>query len=175
MFVIDTNIIIQGQENYYPAHNFPSFWGWILNECKKGNLIFIDQVIAEAIKDKKAIQYQWVKDNVKILQTNYNWCVKTEEAEIENTQNIMSANGNYLQDFFEHKPKQNHQRFKDDFLKAADFYLVSYAQANDYTVVTYEHYDLSNRKKILIPNYCSQEGIKYNHPKEMFKKLGLKI
>ncbi len=154
---------------------FRVFGSTLIDECRKGNLIFIDQVVDESMRDRNAIQYSWVQQNKKILQQNYNWCDKVEDSERRNTAIIMSGKGDYLESFFKNKDKRRHQQYKDDFLNAADFYLIAYAQANNYTVITYEINDIKNRKKILIPNYCSQEGIKCNHPKQMFGVLGLKI
>ncbi len=175
MFVIDTNVIIQGHENYYPSENFPSFWEWVIVECQKGNLIFIDQVIDESTQNKKALQYSWVQNNKGILQQNYHWCDKVENSERRNTEIIMSGEGDYLQAFFKDKENHRHQRYKDAFLSGADFYLIAYAQAHNLTVVTYENNDSKNRKKILIPNYCGQEKIKCCHPKHMFSILGLTV
>jgi hypothetical protein len=55
------------------------------------------------------------------------------------------------------------------FLQVADAYLVAYALAHGYAVVTHER--LSDSRRIIkIPNACIGLGIRYMNPYEMLRR-----
>ncbi|MEN6483056.1 MAG: DUF4411 family protein [Anaerolineaceae bacterium] len=56
------------------------------------------------------------------------------------------------------------------FLQVADYYLVAYAIALKYTVVTHEKAAGGSKKKIKIPDVCIGLGVKCMTPFEMLRR-----
>ncbi len=62
-----------------------------------------------------------------------------------------------------------------EFANIADSWLVSYALANHYILVTHEVYDPGIRKRIPIPNACRHFDVEHIDTFEMLRRLNARI
>jgi len=64
---------------------------------------------------------------------------------------------------------------KTNFATVADGWLVAYAKAREYIVVTHELPAADARKKVPIPNVCEALGVSYVDTFTMLRELGVRF
>ena len=64
---------------------------------------------------------------------------------------------------------------KEQFARGADGWLIAYAKAMGYVVVTQEQISADVRRRVPIPNVCTEFGIRYVNTFEMLRELGRRL
>jgi len=64
---------------------------------------------------------------------------------------------------------------KEQFARGADGWLVAYAKAMGYVVVTQEQISADVRRRVPIPNVCTAFGVRYVDTFEMLRELGSRL
>ena len=154
-FVLDANVFIDAQKNYYAPDICPGFWSALIRQHEASRVCSIDQVKAELVNEK--------------LKT---WASKTAPASF-----FKGTQGKSVVDAFRQMVNwvQEERQFtsaaKAEFSSVADGWLVAFAKANGLTVVTLEAYAPDARKKVMIPNICEEFGVDCCDTFEMLRDL----
>lgn len=154
-YVLDANIFIDAKNHYYGMDFCPAFWDWLIAANKKGIVISIEAVFDELKQqpdeDEDELS-QWVKGVGACL------FLEHDQAMVNKLETVATwAQG------------QNYTiGAVNTFLDCADMYLVAYAIAHEYTVVTLEKPSLSINK-LKIPDACRGLGVPWLRPFEMLR------
>jgi hypothetical protein len=145
VYIVDSDVLIQAHRQYYAFDICPGFWDALIYHHTQGKLFCIDKIHDE-ITGADALA-QWVKNVVP-----KSFFHKTDVLQtVQKYKEIMTW-------------VQSHhftEGAKDEFAKVADGWVVAYACANSFSVVTQEKLELERRNKVKIPNVCEQFGVPY--------------
>jgi len=156
-YLLDANVFIQAKNLYYGFDFCPAFWDWLLINNKQQKVFSIEKVgnEIEAGNDELA---QWVNSR------GPNFFLKPDSV-------MLSA----LEKVSEWATSQNYDPAAvNTFFQVADYFLVAFALAHEYVIVTQEVASPST-KRIKIPNACIGLGIKCVTPYEMLRKEGARF
>ncbi len=68
LYLLDANVLIQANKNYYPINDVPQFWDWILENARDGKVKIPKEIIDEIEPgNKKSALYSWIRSNKKIV------------------------------------------------------------------------------------------------------------
>ncbi len=135
-YLLDANIFIQAKNMHYGFDFCPAFWDWIIAKNADGEVYSIDKVYDE-LKDKGNELSIWANDNKSLfipINSEIPFYLREISTWVASTTNYSDI-------------------AKHEFLKSADFYLIAYALAYKYTLVTHE-VSSNSPNKIKIPNVC---------------------
>ena len=158
-FVLDANVFIHAHRIYYAFDLVPCFWRVLVELAKKGLVASIDRVKDELLKGKDALE-EWA-----ISEFDQRFLTTTTPEVVDSFGQLMEwAFGNpHYEDVA-----------KNQFADVADSWLVAFAKAHHYVVVTLET-PKNSPKKIDIPNACNAMGVQYMNTFEMLRKLNVKL
>ena len=150
-YLLDANVFIQAKNLHYGLDFCPAFWEWLTANNELGRVFSIEKVgdEIEAGADDLA---DWARP------LGPGFFLKPDSA--------MLPAFNRVSDWVSRQ--QYESAAINSFLQDADYYLVAYALAHSYTVVTHEVISNST-KKIKIPNACIGLNIKCMSPFEMLR------
>ena len=158
MVLLDSNVFIQAKNLHYGFDFCPAFWDWLIVENQNNAVFSIDKVKDEIIIGDDEL-VGWVSSE----QLN-NFFLTTD------TQTTMQFS--HINEWIY---QQNYQQSAiNEFMQAADYYLIAQAQQRNATVVTHE-VPSDSLKKIKIPNICIGLGINFITPFVMLKQLQAKF
>ena len=161
MKLLDANVFIQAKNFYYGFDIVPSFWKWLDEQHKQGKIASIRPVYEELTKGSDELA-KWAKDR-----KNSRWFIDIDDGP---TQTAFKSVVNWAQNSNFKKSAVN------EFLSAADSFLIAKAIADEYTIVSHEKaYDPKIKRKIKIPNVCQHFGIKYIDTFDLLRQLGAKF
>jgi len=152
-YLLDANVFIQAKNLHYGLDFCPAFWAWLVANNASRQVFSIEKVDdeIEAGDDELA---DWA------AQRGSGFFLKPDNKMLLSALGSVSA----------WATSQNYEPAAvNTFLQVADFYLVAYALAHSYTLVTHEIAS-SSTKKIKIPNACIGLGIKCMTPFEMLRR-----
>jgi hypothetical protein len=151
-YLIDSNVFIQAKNLHYGFDFCPAFWQWLDTEHANGTVFSIERVRDELLGGEDELA-EWAKAR------GAEFFLPPDDAIIPSlgTLSAWASSG----DFYE--PAAANQ-----FLQVADYYLVAYAHAHGFHVVTHEVAQASP-KRIKIPNACIALGVKSMSPYEMLR------
>ena len=66
MYLLDANVIIDADRDYYPIDRVPEFWNWLLDMCKQGKVKIPIENYEEITPEKEDL-ILWLKRNANIL------------------------------------------------------------------------------------------------------------
>jgi len=123
MYLLDANVFIQAKNLHYGLDFCPAFWNWLIKNNKAKRVFSIEKVgdEIEAGGDELA---DWAKQRGDSLFFKPDASILPKLTDVSNwvsSQNYEAAAVN-------------------TFLQLADYYIVAYALARSYTVVTHEIY-----------------------------------
>lgn len=155
-YLLDTNIFINAKDNYYSPEIIPAFWQWILAGNQQGCFYSIDKVSDELKKGKEEdYLYQFAFEHAEIfLPSKTSGCID-EYAKLQvwaNTTWTLGKNSN--------KTSKATEVFASE--TNADAFLVAYAKANNFIIVTNETSEINCQTNVKIPdaaNYCGVKTI----------------
>ncbi len=61
-YLLDSNVLIDADRDYYPIDRFPEFWEWLLHQAAQG-LLKVPVEAFEEVKDGKGRLVEWIKDS----------------------------------------------------------------------------------------------------------------
>lgn len=150
-YLLDANVFIQAKNLYYGLDFCPAFWEWLIvnNTTKK---VFSIEKVGDEIKAGADELAAWAS------QRGPDFFLKPDAAMLP----VLSKVSAWV-------TSQNYEPAAvNTFLQLADYYIVAYALAHNYAVVSHEIISNST-KKIKIPNACVGLGIKCMTPYEMLR------
>ena len=158
-FVLDANVFISAHRTYYAFDIVPCFWRMLVELAEKGLVASIDRVKEELQKGEDPLKI-WA------LSEFDQWFLpSTTDEVVDSFRQLMEwtfGNPDY------------EDVAKNQFADVADSWLVAFAKAYNYVVVTHEQ-PKNSPKKIYIPNACKAMGVQYMNTFEMFRKLNVKL
>ena len=161
-YVLDANVFIQAARAYYAFDLAPAFWQALFDYASNGRLLSIDRV-KEEIEQGKDELAKWASG------TFHKWFASTNEND------VLQAYGGIMQ--WAQAQPQYSAAAKAEFadVKNADAWLVAYAQAKGYVVVTLEQPAPNAQRTIPIPNVCQAFSIPFIDSFAMLRALGVKL
>ena len=159
-YVLDADVFMTAARRYYAFDIAPVFWELLVNNASKGRLLSIDHVKADIDRGKDELT-SWASGYF------HKWFDSTAQDDVvQDYRRIISwAQGQ----------NQYTVAAKADFARASDGWLVAYAKAKGYTVVTNETYDPNIRRRIKIPNVCKAFKVPYVDTFKLLRDLGVKL
>ncbi len=147
MYLIDSNIVI-GTWNTYPPAIFCTLWKQFADLIPNGDLYFHEEVRKE-LTVWSSEQSQWFADHVPD-----NRVIRPTASEVEKYVLVTS----WAQ--FERVPKLK-QKAVDEFLKAADSWLVACAMVNNATIVSNETSAVNSTSRLMLPDAAAHFDVAY--------------
>lgn len=151
-YLLDANVFIQAKNLHYGFDFCPAFWEWLVMANARKRVFSIEHVRDELKLGNDDLS-RWAEERgsgffirptqamLAMLSIVSNWAV---------------SNG--------YEPAA-----ADEFLQAADYYLVAHALAAGYGVVTHEVRS-NSRKKIKLPNVCDGLGVECLTPFALLRR-----
>lgn len=157
MYVLDANIFMEAKNRYYGFDIAPGFWEWIERNAGNAVLCSIDAVKAEIERGDDELR-EWAKAHPQMF--------FSLDQETEGCFPVLSrwAQG------AEYKQSAVNAFGSTD----ADYLLVAYAMAHDYTVVTHERPSLG-KKRIKIPDACKAMNVRVVDTFTMLREVGITL
>ena len=150
-YLIDSDVFIQAKNLHYGFDFCPVFWDWVLRENAGGSVFSIDKVQGELQTGNDNLA-QWVTG------TGSGIFLPVDASTVA----AMRSVSVWIQ-------SQGYKQASiNSFQGGADPWLISYAMANGYTVVTQEQLR-PDTKKVKIPNVCAGLGVQYMTPFQMLR------
>ena len=150
-YLLDANVFIQAKRLHYGLDFCPAFWAWLVAENAKGNVFSIDRVRDE-IEAGGDDLWEWAKP----LGDGF-FLRPPPSLPLSLTAVSTWAFG------------RNYQPAAvNTFLSVADYYLVSQALSEGFTIVTHE-IPSTSVKRIKIPDACLGVGVKFVTPFQMLR------
>ncbi|MCY4332590.1 MAG: DUF4411 family protein [Cyanobacteria bacterium MAG CAR1_bin_15] len=155
-YLLDTNVFIQASNREYGFDVCPGFWDWLIEKNQSGLVASIGKVAEEIRKDEPLVA--WVRER------GNGFFLEEDDAMMGKLQ-VVSR-------WATSKGYKNEALRK--FFKGADYYLIAYALAHDYIVVTHEVYSRNN-KSIKIPNVCEGLRLRCMNPYKMLRQEKVRL
>ena len=160
-YLLDTDVLITAKNRYYSFKICPGFWESLLHYNGSSRVLSIDRVKQEILfgnKEDKLVQ--WVKTDVPD-----GFFEESGESDVVSyfTDIMMWA--------------QRHQRYTDaakaKFASGADGWLVAFAKAKGYVLITNEQPAPDSSKAIKLPDVCNEFEVLYNDTFAMLEELNV--
>ncbi len=159
LYLLDANVLIRADEDYYGFEQVPQFWDWLFAECK-ADRIKMPLEIWQEVSGSRTQLGRWINDaDVKTA------LILDEEADPNLLNDVLTTGyGPNLTDAELEKIGQ-------------DMFLIAYARVtNDRVVVTKEvsapAKQRANRK---IPDVCNTFGTSWIKDFDLYRTLGFKV
>ncbi|MCC8376727.1 DUF4411 domain-containing protein [Photorhabdus sp. HUG-39] len=164
IYLIDSNVFIQAQNEYYCFDVCPGFWEFIERKFNEGQFISIKNVYHELAKQDDAV-FAWVKDRKSFFQS----------VDDIDTQKNFSEIVNYVNE--EYSPRHKNSRLHiQTFLNVADPWIVAKARTVHATVVSHEVRDKSKQSpKPKIPDVCDHFHVPTIRTSELLRSFQVKF
>jgi hypothetical protein len=159
MYLLDSNVLIDAKNSYYPFDVVPAFWEWLDRAHDEGILASVEKVHEELMKKDDELT-AWVKDR-------RGFFVDPDEETVE----AMRATARWVMD----EERLYTTAARAAFLNKADYYLVGAAVAHNHTVVTNEISQPSSKGRVKIPDVCIAMGADYATPFRMLRAEGVRF
>lgn len=150
-YLLDANVFISAKNLHYGLDFCPAFWDWLIHGANTGAVFSIDKVAdeLEAGADELAA-----------------WAVGAGKALFRKTPAALAPQ--FMQVSTWAMGQQYTPAAVNQFLQAADFYLVAHALAGQHIVVSNEVISPSPNR-IKIPNACIGLGVRFMSPYQMLR------
>ena len=153
-YLLDSNVLIDADRDYYPIDRVPEFWEWLLHLAAQG-LLKVPVEAFEEVKDGRGQLVEWIKEHKAVL---------LEETELEAGPVSHAVEVGYAPDLAEEELEK---------LKA-DPFIVAYGVAlpGQVTVVTMERSKPKRqRANRHIPDVCADLGVPCIDTYELLRRL----
>lgn len=157
LYLLDANVLIDANRNYYSINSVPEFWGWLIFKGETGEIKLPIEIYEEIKKGNDELANWAKKEETKTA------LLLNEEVEILLVQNVL--NEGYANDITD----------VDVEKLGRDPFLIAYAlkDVNRRCVVTTE---VSKPRKTganqHVPNVCDTLGVAWCHAFEFSRRLG---
>lgn len=158
VFVIDSNTFMQAARTYYSFPRALPFWNAMVGYAEQNRIISIDKVFQE-IKEGNDELKEWARSEFPYFDSTKSEDVLKYYAQLANW---AQSHSQYL------------QPAKDEFMEwdNADAWIIAYALANKYTVVTSEKESPGAKSRIPMPNVCRAFNVDFCNIFDMLDTLG---
>ncbi len=151
-YLLDANVFIQAKNLHYGLDFCPAFWEWLVSQNAAGRVASIDKVADELLAGEDELR---------------DWAEARDEAFFRPPDDAVLP---ILGEVSEWAYSQGYESVAvSTFFQVADYWLVAYAKAHDYTLVTHE-IPADSARKIKIPNACIGLGVHFTSPYEMLRR-----
>lgn len=151
-YLLDANVFMAANRLHYGMDFCPAFWDWLVHQGNTGTVFSIDKV-ADEIQGGQDDLSEWAQARGQHLFRRTPPTLGPQFAEVSQW--------------------ATSQRYTpaaiSTFLQVADYYLVVYALAGGYTVVTHET-PSNSQGRIKIPNACLGVDVKFMTPYQMLRR-----
>lgn len=157
-YVLDANVFIEAHRRYYSFDIAPSYWDQLLKLAQNDQICSIDKVLNELSISNDELS-KWANN------TFHPFFLTTQTPEIlQSYQTIVR---------WAQQQSQYKQSAKIEFMQSdnADTWLLAFAKANNFSIVTQEVYNGAIRKKIPIPNVCEAFQLDYLNTFDLLKEF----
>ena len=155
-FLLDANVFIEAHRRYYAFDICPGFWDALILDYKQINLHSVDKV-QEELSGKDQLT-KWIKSSIP-----KKFFLSTDDT------GVIKSYGD-IQNWAQAQP-QFKDAAKAEFARKADAWLIAYAKAKGFVVVTHEEYSADVKNKIPIPNVCKAFDVEYSDTFQMLRAL----
>ena len=159
-YLLDANVFIEAARRYYAFDLVPRFWTSLQELAQGGRICSIDRVKQEIGRGRDRLA-EWSASDFA------DGFVSTDTsdvlAEFRNVMAWVTAQVQFA------------DAAKEEFAAGADGWLVAYAKAKDYVVVTHEQLSPDVRRRVPIPNVCGAFGVRYVDTFEMLRELRVRL
>jgi hypothetical protein len=159
-YLLDSNVFIQAKNEYYGFDIVPAFWAWLI-EANSNGVVYSIEAVGQELVDYEDELSDWAKERKK----DGDFFLPPDEPVINSLKDV--AEWVRAQTFAE--------AAVNEFLQAADYYLVAHALAHDFTVVTQEVFEPAIVRKIKIPNACEGLGVSWLNTYAMLRNEGVQL
>ena len=159
MYVLDTNVFIDAANTYYAFDLTPGYWDFIVglfdSQCAVSVRPVYDELVC--VDDEDPLK-AWAKRNSKHF-------VVPDARVVASYQQVMTW--------------AQRQSYKPSAIKkfqsVADSWIVAYALANNWVVVTHEKSAPKSKNRIKIPDACVALGVECLNPFMMLRDRGMSL
>jgi hypothetical protein len=156
-YAIDANVFIEAKRRYYAFDLCPGFWAALLWHQARGQVGSIDRVRAELERGADDL-WDWVSGVMPVT------CfASTDVPEVVGAYSDVVA---WVQAQPQLRPEA-----KADFVAGADGWLIAYAKANGFVLVTHEQPAPQARNTVPIPNVCDALRVPFVDTFDMLRAL----
>ena len=159
-YLLDADVLIEAANRYYAFDIAPAFWRKLEDLIGDGRVCSVDWVQKELMKGNDQLA-GWAKSN------SGDAFRATGEADVVAEYRVVMGRVNDQEQFSE--------AAKEEFAKGADGWLIAYAKAKRYVIVTEERLNPAIKRKVPIPNVCQAFGIRYVDTFGMLRELGVRF
>lgn len=151
-YLLDANVFIQAKNLHYGFDFCPAYWDWLDWANQQGLVFSIERVLDELIAGNDDLA-QWARQRVDSFFLPPDAPVLAAFGTVSQWVNTQGYESSAINTFFQ----------------IADYYLVAYALAHGFTVVTHE-VPAATAKRVKIPNVCIGLSIRHMSPYEMLRR-----
>ncbi|MBN1322413.1 MAG: DUF4411 family protein [Methanotrichaceae archaeon] len=160
IYVLDANIFIEAYRHYYSFDIAPTFWIMLIENAKNGQVLSID-LIEDELKRGKDKLAEWASGSF------HKFFASTDGKEVTDAYRKIMV--------WSQGQAQFTDAAKAEFASVPDSWLVAFALAKGYVVVTHEQFSSDAKVKIKIPNACKAFGVEYVDTFQMIRALGVRL
>ena len=159
-YLLDANVFIQAKNQYYGFDIVPAFWDWLVSANTQGRVFSVEKVADELLGYADELS-DWARDR---SQTG-GFFLSPDDQVLDSLKDLATwARGqNYT------------EAAVNEFLQAADFYVVAHAHAHGNIAVTQEIYAPGSLRNIKIPNACQGVGVAWMNTYTMLRAEGARF
>lgn len=161
MYLLDANVLINASRLYYAPEIAPTFWDWLEDQHRRGNISSVARVKAEIDDGQAGHLHTWAAG----LPSTF-WLAPGQSAV-----NPMGT----LTSWAMHPDRAYSRAAREEFLSLADYYLVAQALGGSHQVVTFEQPRPQSKRRVLIPDACDAVGVAWREPFSIYRELGLRF
>jgi hypothetical protein len=156
MYLLDSNIFIQAQNQYYAYDICPGFWNWLDDANERGFVASISEVYEELARGNDALA-EWIR-----ARRDGAWFLDVTDDQTQ------SSFGDIIQ-YIESVDRYTRPH-KNSFIGGADPWLNAKARTMGCILATHEEYNEFSTK-VKIPNVCRNFGVTTRTTFDMLREL----
>ena len=168
LYLLDANVLIDANRDYYPPKRVPEFWDWLLHKCRTGYVKIPQENYDEIVPLGNVKKMNLKKNRVKLI----NW-LKTNGSQIVLNESLKQLEvDNVVRNGYANNPTS-----AELDKMGADPYLISYAYRDRQgrTVVTTETTKpTATRANRKIPDVCDALGVRPINTYKFIEELNFK-
>lgn len=160
-YCLDANIFIESKNRLFPMDIVPGFWDALDRAGRKGTVFVIHDVFKE-VTDGHDNLAEWMSERP-FLKQDHRRCEKTQDRYGELSEAIEKRRPKY-------RPSAITQ-----FHTEADPWVISFAAANDHTVVSHEGRMPKAVRKVSVPDVCDLLHVSCINTIDLLRALNVKL
>ncbi|HUU10591.1 MAG TPA: DUF4411 family protein [Phycisphaerae bacterium] len=159
-YILDADVFMCAARSYYAFDLAPRFWQSLIAHAQDGRVMSIDRVQTEIQRGKDELA-SWTKERFASA------FMPTDDPQVIDGYRELMEWVQSQDQFF--------AAAKAEFASKADGWLVAYATAKGYVVVTQEVLNADVKRKVPIPNLCEAFNVPCINTFSMLRNLGVRF